>query len=197
MTRHPHAICPASHSRWLDTRLRALLHNPETILGRYIRPHDTVLDIGCGPGYFTRAMARMVGEGGLVIAVDIQDEMLDMMMERAEQEKLAHRIRPVRAGADSLNLPGEGIVDFALAFAVVHEIADQEKFFSEVARALRPDGLLLVSEPVSHVRRDEFEASCELALRSGFRRAGVQKILMNRTVLLANAGKGSPTASTV
>ena len=58
----------------MDNPIRRIIHSPDKILGGYIEPGQTVLDLGCGSGTFTIAMARMVGEAGRVIAVDLQDE---------------------------------------------------------------------------------------------------------------------------
>ena len=59
-----------------------LIHNSEKILGGHIESGQTVLDLGCGSGTFTIAMAKMVGELGKVIAVDVQDEMLQIVRRR-------------------------------------------------------------------------------------------------------------------
>ena len=61
-----HRVCPASGAGFLANPLRKLIHSPEKILDRYIQPGDTVLDFGCGPGFFTVPMARMAGETGMV-----------------------------------------------------------------------------------------------------------------------------------
>jgi ubiquinone/menaquinone biosynthesis C-methylase UbiE len=72
-THRPYSAARAGH---LTHALRRLIHPPGRILGHHICPGDTVLDLGCGPGYFSLPLARMVGPGGTVIAVDVQEEML-------------------------------------------------------------------------------------------------------------------------
>jgi len=70
-------VCPPKHVKWLNNPLRKLIQNPKNIMGEYVSPGDTVIDLGCGGGYFTVALAKMVGDRGRVIAMDLQKEMLD------------------------------------------------------------------------------------------------------------------------
>jgi ubiquinone/menaquinone biosynthesis C-methylase UbiE len=181
-------VCPASASWTLDNLLRRVIHLPATIIGPCIRPGDRVLDIGCGTGFFTRAMARMVGENGLVIAVDIQDEMLEKLRERAGREGLLQRITTVKASEESLNLAGQGPLHFALAFYVMHEVPDKARLFQEVWNVLVPGGRLLVVEPKMHVTAEEFQATGILVKEAGFRVVTTPKILFSRAVLLEKAG---------
>lgn len=178
-------VCPPSLAWLHDNWFRRLIHPPQRILGSYIRPGDTVLDIGCGPGYFTRAMARMVGEGGKVIAIDIQEEMLRMLKERATREGLISRIQIVRASPDSLNLTGREQARFALAFWLVHEVPDKKRLFEMIAEGLVPGGKLLIAELWMHVSARDFRESCALAQGAGFRFVREPRILLSRAVVLA------------
>jgi ubiquinone/menaquinone biosynthesis C-methylase UbiE len=63
------------------------------IVGGYVEQGQTVLDLGYGPGVFSMAMAKIVGEKGKVISVDIQDEMLQMLTRRSEQAGLGSRMQ--------------------------------------------------------------------------------------------------------
>ena len=62
MTNEPDGICSWQHAWFLDNWVRRGVHNPDRIMGRYIEEGQTVLDLGCGPGMFSLAMAKMVGE---------------------------------------------------------------------------------------------------------------------------------------
>jgi SAM-dependent methyltransferase len=77
--------CPYWLAWALDNPLRRWLHNPQKILEGLVQPGQTVLDLGCGPGYFSLALARMVGANGRVVAVDLQPEMLEFVRRRAER----------------------------------------------------------------------------------------------------------------
>ena len=91
-------ICSWKHAFALDNPIRRLIHNPQKILGGYIEPGQTVLDVGCGPGAFSIAMAKMVGELGKVIAVDVQEEMLQIVREKAAQRGLEPIIVTYKTG---------------------------------------------------------------------------------------------------
>jgi len=65
-------VCSHTHSFFLDNFLRRLIQNPKKIVGEYIKKGDTIIDLGCGPGYFSIAMAKMVGDTGRVYSVDLQ-----------------------------------------------------------------------------------------------------------------------------
>lgn len=100
-------ICPWWGGYFLDNRFRRLLHDPEKIVGPYVRPGMTVIDVGCGMGLFAIAMAKMVGQSGLVIAVDLQQKMLDVLRRRAETAGVADRIQLHRcAGSPGRRCPG-------------------------------------------------------------------------------------------
>ncbi|KQC04701.1 MAG: hypothetical protein APR53_02950 [Methanoculleus sp. SDB] len=179
-----HDICPASHAGMLDHPIRRLIQSPGRILGRYIRAGDRVLDVGCGPGFFSRAMARMVGESGCVVAADLQDEMLAMLRERAEKEGILSRIQTHRTRPETLELGKADPFDFVLAFYVVHETPDAGRFFGEIAAALRPGGRMLVVEPSHHVDEQEFEGEVAAARAAGFVPEKGPWVLFSRTVLL-------------
>ena len=75
-------VCPAEHAGWLSTSWRKVIHNPRRMLRGLVRPGDTVVDLGCGPGFFSLPLAELVGKEGLVVAVDLQDEMLQKLRVR-------------------------------------------------------------------------------------------------------------------
>ena len=112
-------ICPWWGGYFIDNPLRWLLHDPAKIVGPYIMPGMTVVDIGCGMGFLSLAMARMVGERGVVIAVDLQQQMLEHHNAAGQKAGLAERIRPHRCQQDRLGVDAR--VDFAVAMMMVHE----------------------------------------------------------------------------
>jgi ubiquinone/menaquinone biosynthesis C-methylase UbiE len=175
-------ICPVSHAGWLASPLRALVQNPKKILRDLVGPGDTAMDIGCGPGFFTLPLARLVGDGGKVVAVDRQPEMLDMLRRRAGGAGLLSRIRPHACPADAIAYPGP--VDFVLAFYMVHEVPDQTRFLAEIHDLLRPGGRLLVAEPRFHVKPEHFRKTLELAARVGLRAVARPRIFLSLTTVL-------------
>lgn len=177
-------VCPWWAGYFIDNALRRLLHNPERIAGPYVRPGMTVLDLGCGMGIFSIAMARMVGPQGRVIAADLQQRMLDALVRRAERAGLADRIRAHRCEADRIGFEGPGTIDFALAFAMVHEVPGTASFLGQVSELLKPGARFLVAEPRLHVSRAAFAAMIELADRVGLAPVEEPHVRWCQTVVL-------------
>ena len=130
MSQKKQRICPVHLSGSLDNRFRRILQNPLKILRPYICEGMTVLDIGCGPGFFTIDMARLVGKSGRVIAVDLQSGMLKRLEKKIRGTELEERVKLQLCKEGRLDLKYK--VDFALAFYMVHEIEVKEVFFKEV-----------------------------------------------------------------
>ncbi len=175
-------VCSWRHAWGLDNRVRKLIQNPYKIVGGYIEEGQTVLDLGCGPGVFSIAMAEMVGEKGRVIAADIQDEMLQMLRQKVEKTKLESRIRIHKSSPDKIGISEK--VDFALAFYMVHEVPDKERFLREVATILKPQGKLLIVEPKFHVSKSSFEETIKIAHSAGLSPISRPKIFFSRAALL-------------
>jgi len=127
---------------YVRQRLRGLVHRPSEILGGLVRRGDTVADVGSGLGYFTLAMADIVGPEGKVISVDVQEQMLKRSRHRAERRGLVDRIEFHQASHKGMGLSAP--VDFVLAFWMVHEVRDRVGFLAEVRSILRPTGHLLI-----------------------------------------------------
>jgi ubiquinone/menaquinone biosynthesis C-methylase UbiE len=134
----------------------------------------TVLDVGCGVGWFSIPMARMVGDRGKVIAVDLQQQMLDMLRRRAEKASVAARIELHKCKPDRLGIDAEA--DFALVFAMLHEVPDQRRLLGEVHRCLKRGGKLLLAEPPIHVTRWKFAAEVAAAEAVGFQIVGLPRL---------------------
>ncbi len=182
MNRDRNRVCPIALAGSLDNRLRRWLQNPRKILAPYVAPGMTALDIGCGPGFFTLELARLVGPAGRVIAVDLQEGMLDKVRRKIAGTDLEGRIALRRCEADRLGVAGP--VDFALAFYMVHEVPDPGGFFRELAGQLRPGGQCLIVEPAFHVSKAGFVQILQTARDAGFETAAAPRQFLNRTVVL-------------
>jgi ubiquinone/menaquinone biosynthesis C-methylase UbiE len=175
-------VCSYKIAWTLDNLVRRLIQNPYKIVGGYVKEGQTVLDLGCGPGFFSLAMAEMVGENGRVISVDIQEEMLQIVRHKSEQAGLKSRIVFHRAQPEKIGI--SDLVDFALAFYMIHEVPDKKSFLSEVASHLKPDGRFLIVEPKLHVSKSEFDSTLRIARSAGLEQISEPKIIFSRAALL-------------
>jgi ubiquinone/menaquinone biosynthesis C-methylase UbiE len=178
-------VCPWWMGYLLISPFRQLYQNPEEILAPYVKKHMMVLEIGPGMGYFTLPMARMVGEDGRIICVDVQKRMLKSLIRRAKRARLADRITTVVASAISLRIDAfADKVDFVLAFAVVHEVPDQENLFREIYRTMKDGAPLLISEPTGHTTPESFAEMLDITRRQGFDIVSTPSIRGGKNVLL-------------
>lgn len=182
---HRDDVCPWRHAYLFDNLLRRLIHRPRRILGPYVREGMTVVDIGCGMGVFSIGAAKLVGKGGEVIAVDLQQEMLDVLTNRAERAGVAGRIRLHQCAEDRLAL--DVSADFVLAFWMVHEVPDKGAFFREVRSLLREDGKLLVAEPILHSSARDFQEAVRCAEASGLKWLEAPRIFFCRSALFGRS----------
>ena len=166
-----HGVCPWYLGYVLASPLRRLFENPEKMLGPHVTPGMTVLEPGCGMGFFSLPLARLVGSDGKVICADLQQKMLDGLRRRARRAGLLDRIETVVCKPDDLGIGRwAGRVDLALAIHVVHEVPDPARFLRQVREALRPGGRLVIIEPKGHVTPAQFEATLAAAAAAGFTR---------------------------
>jgi ubiquinone/menaquinone biosynthesis C-methylase UbiE len=105
-----------------------------------IAPGKVVADIGAGGGWFTMRAAKRVQPNGLVYAVEISQNFINAINERAKREGFSN-IRTVRGTAADPKLP-EKSVDAVLILKAYHEIADPVSVLIKVRKAMKPGALL-------------------------------------------------------
>jgi ubiquinone/menaquinone biosynthesis C-methylase UbiE len=139
---HPSA-CPYSQRFWIQTphpfitraRLREVLQP---------KPGERLLELGPGTGYYTLPAAGWVQPGGRLDLLDVQREMLDHTMHRAEKAGIDNLFPTC---ADARELPYEdGSFDGAFLVTVLGEVPDQEAALRELRRVVRPGGRIVVGE---------------------------------------------------
>ncbi len=164
----PH-VCPWWLAYTFDNPFRRLFHKPETIFSPYLKKGMTAVDLGCGMGYFSIGMARMVGDTGKVISVDIQQKMLDILEKRASKAGVGQRIHTHCATPNNIGLPRQSDgIDLALTFWMVHETPNIENFVAEVYSLIKPGGKYLLAEPKGHVTPAHFQRITDSAVYAGF-----------------------------
>ncbi len=176
-------VCP----RWLcftfDNVFRRCFQDPAALLSPYVHAGDTAIDVGPGIGFFTIPLAERVGDAGKVIAVDIQQAMLDALRRRAVKRGVASRISTHLATEASLGISAEA--DFILAFWMAHEVPDRRRFFEELRHLLKPQGIFLLAEPGIHVSASMFNRIVADAEAAGFKIQSRPRIAFSRAAVLA------------
>ena len=168
-TQYKGDVCSIGHSFALDNFIRKIFQNPKKIVGSYINPGDTVIDLGCGPGFFSIEMARMVGSMGNVIAVDLQKEMLEKVKAKTDKYDLYDRMTLHQCNQYSLGIKSNVKADFILAFYMLHETPDQKHFLNEAKSLLKENGKFLIVEPLFHVSKKKFNTMIEDMKDTGFK----------------------------
>jgi ubiquinone/menaquinone biosynthesis C-methylase UbiE len=177
--------CPWWFGYFLLNPMRRLAQGPRRVLGPFVRPGMLVVEPGCGMGFFTLDLARMVSPRGRVVAIDLQEKMLEGLRRRAARAGLEGAIDVRLAQPDRLGIADlTAQVDFVLAFYLVHELQRPDAFFGEIAGVLKADGAALVVEPPLHVSRAAFEASLEIAAEAGLVVRDRPRIGPNKAALL-------------
>lgn len=177
-------ICPVEKAGGLDNSFRKLLQNPKKILKPYIQEGMTVLDLGCGPGFFTIEIAKQLENSGKVIAADLQEGMLDKVRQKIKGTGLEQKITLHKCKEESINLTEK--VDFVLAFYMVHEVPNQDELFKELKKILKPNGQLFIIEPKFHVSKKAFNFMIDKLESIGFKIIDRPKVFFSRTIVMEN-----------
>jgi predicted methyltransferase len=155
-----------------------------------IRAGSSVADVGAADGFFTRRLAKAVGPNGHVFAVDIDDAALDRLRKRLEEDRLQN-VTIIKGDVDDPRLP-EGALDAAVIVNSYHEMKEHQAMLLALRRALKPDGRLVIVEPVQRSRRGRpraeqernHEIDSEFVLQdaraAGFRIVGLQDPFLTR-----------------
>jgi ubiquinone/menaquinone biosynthesis C-methylase UbiE len=146
-------LYPVEYARWLLTPWRRLILPPSRIVKRLgLKPGDHVLEIGCGPGYFSPAVAKACSH---LTVFDYQDGMLDIAQGRLKARGLSN---VTRAQGDAKALPfADASFDAAFMVTVLGEVGDADAALREAARVLKPGARLSVTEQMG----DPDFVSCE------------------------------------
>jgi ubiquinone/menaquinone biosynthesis C-methylase UbiE len=132
-------------AEWLTRDSREREEDCKTLLEALkLKPGDTVCDMGCGNGFYSLKIAKIVGDRGRVLAVDIQREMLGFLKDRAAAEKITN-IEPILGTVVDPKLP-EKSVDLMLLVDVYHEFDHPEQMLAAIRKSLKPTGRVALAE---------------------------------------------------
>ncbi len=123
-----------------------------------LKPGQKVLEVGCGPGFFSIPAARMVGEKGSVYALDINPLAVERVQQKIEEEGVTN-VKTVLADAAQTGLPDQ-FFDLIFVFGFAHSVGNMENILTELHRLLKPAGILstegrlwISSEPFRPLKR--------------------------------------------
>jgi ubiquinone/menaquinone biosynthesis C-methylase UbiE len=143
--RKPARILPAEMAHILLSEGREELEQPEkTLDAMQLKDGDLVADIGCGNGFYSLRVAERVGPHGHVLAVDIQQGMLDQLEQRMDEAGIQN-IYPILGAPEDPHLP-TGKVDWVLMVDVYHEFSDPKPMLARIKECLAPDGKVALLE---------------------------------------------------
>jgi len=130
---------------WLERPERAQEERPDLVLAALdLKPGMLVADIGAGSGYYSSRMAEHVGKSGMVYAVDVQPEMLDILRLQMRLQRVTN-VMPILGSETDPKLP-ERALDLAIMVDVYHEFAYPYEMLAAIVKALKPGGRLVFVE---------------------------------------------------
>ena len=131
---------------WLERPERQEEERTDLLLGALrLRAGEAVADVGAGTGYFSWRMAQRVGETGKIYAVEIQQEMLDLLMGNMRKRGVDGRVVPILGTMQDPKLPAESL-DTILLVDVYHEFDFPYEMTQGMLRALKSGGRLVLVE---------------------------------------------------
>ena len=178
-------VCPWWLAYTFDNPIRKLFQEPRKMLAPYVKEGMRVMDVGCGMGFFSIGMARLVGDMGRVFCVDLQSKMLETIEKRARRAGVDPRLELHQCAPGSLGIDEK--VDFILTFYMVHEVNDQSDFFNQLQSCLEPGGKVLIAEPRFHVSAADFQKTMEIARTCGLQLCEQPSIRFSHTALFQHS----------
>jgi SAM-dependent methyltransferase len=165
---------PASQALSLLNPMRALLHPvAPTVRAFRLRPGDTVLEIGPGPGYFTVEASRTVGAAGRVVCLDVQPGMIATLRGRLGAQGVRNAALLV---GDAASLPlGDHCIDRAFMVTVIGEVPDRPHALAELRRVMKPGGVLSIMESLTDCDYQFEDSVRDLCRATGFSVVGHQR----------------------
>lgn len=200
--RAPAAVMSFRGADWLERPQRVQEEQPAEVLRvMNVRPGDVVADLGAGSGYFTRRLAPLVAPTGTVYAVDVQQEMLDILAESVQAAGLTGVVPVLGTDVDP-GLP-EGGVDWILLVDVYHELSQPGPMLEAMRRSLKPTGRVALVEyrvedgSAQQIRSEHRMSVLQVMLEweaAGFELEELHEFLPSQHLFVLRAAGGNNTA---
>lgn len=180
----------------IDNILRRLFRSPERFLSKHLDPGSAAADLGCGPGFYTLPMARIVGENGVVHAVDFDPKAIARVEKKASRRSYGRWVAPRAASASDIDFIESGSIDFVLAEGLLCCMKDHDGAVRQIRRILKPNGRAFLSvikfgregDP-RNVSKDEWASIlAEFRVLDGGERAVTRWALVTRNNDRGNTG---------
>lgn len=128
----------------MGSTLRKWILNPvKTLRGADVKPGETILEVGCGTGFFTIPAAQMIGDQGCLVAMDVSSGFIEQVAKKAQIADLKN-VRIVKRDALDTGLDTASI-DKVLLFGVIpFPLLPLNRLLPEMHRVLKPEGILAV-----------------------------------------------------
>ena len=131
----------------MESRLRYKFFGPQKILeGARIKEGMKVLEVGCGTGFFTINASKMIGENGLLIAMDMSPLSVEMVTNKVEKANIRN-VKVIKGNALDTNLEEASLDEIFILGVLPAPMLPIEKLLSEMHRILKPNGILAVWPP--------------------------------------------------
>lgn len=166
--RYHSLACPASLAWLVENPYVNIIAGPELLFRRMrLAEGMKTLDVGSGPGRLSIPASHIVGQSGEVVALDIQEKMLDKLRVKIHSQNITN-IRLINAGAGDGKIPPD-YFDRALLVTVLGEIKDKDKALKEIYGALKSNGILSITELIPDPHYTSRNRIRELCVNAGFK----------------------------
>lgn len=141
-------------TRLMDNFIRRLISPPEKKISRFVKVGNVAADLGCGPGYFTIPIAKLIGPTGKIYAVDSDERSIQVLVAKSEAQELGNIVEAHAASAaDVKRIPTE-CADFVLAHGLLCCMTKHDQAVAEIKRIMKPTGIAYLSVAKLNRRND-------------------------------------------
>jgi ubiquinone/menaquinone biosynthesis C-methylase UbiE len=129
----------------MDNFVRRMFLPAEKLVSKYVTPSTMVADLGCGSGYFTLPMAKLIGSTGKVYAVDFDPKAIEHLKKKAANHGYEKVIETHVGSAAEIDFLASDSVDFVFAHGLLCCMKDHEGAVGQMNRILKPEGRAYLS----------------------------------------------------